>query len=175
MKLLASVFFAGFIASPINAENLTRAEKIHRPADAISAFVNGCIVSSPNRTQTEAVFQKFGLASYISNKPTGSFPAGWFLDDPTNRVRAEIQHHDTWCAVRIRGLWANRAGAAIQARLSQLGFKKTDLPSTVTPKRRSKAVINAIYKLRGVPYVVIAIQLTGRGGRITDLAIGKLR
>ena len=159
----------------------TRAEKAHRPADGINAFLTACLVKNGKAEKANEVFLSKNMTLFISNSPTGKFPAGRVIGNgppiPRAKGRPLSSGRILSCKVRIRAHWLAMADGPMVARLQAIGLRKVGPVPTIEPRSRMKVVhgqASGLYQGWGRSFLVIAAQTTQRGGRLTELEITEI-
>ncbi|MTI03062.1 hypothetical protein E1297_44360 [Roseibium sp. RKSG952] len=150
-----------------------------RPNDGVSAFVQACV--SPNATREDAlgIFDELNVSQWISDSPNAGFPRGEFVNQKYLRevgprgieghAYVRLKGYESYCAVRIRGSWLNKAQQPISDALSEGGFKYVENFAQAQEQDFQISKLSGVYQNRGRYFLLIAAQSAQRAGRITDL------
>lgn len=177
MRRIFLLAIAVWVILPIQHSALSAgsAEQAHRPADGISAFLEGCISTSGSKQRAEAAFTKYDLATGISNRPQGDFPAGRFHTYSSAETARTGKLNA--CQVRIRSLWLTSADSVVAHTLKAAGFTQVKgIPAK--EKQNGMRIENGssagFYSARGKTFFVQVAQVRQKAGRLTELSISQI-
>ncbi len=174
--------FLAACQSTLEGNSIAREQQ--RPDDGIEAFTSACIKTDATRESARRVFDNFNIFRTVRNSANGTFPGGEFIDQAYAKevgprgiehyLKSRLGEHESYCVVRIRGLWMNDAQQPISNALSEDGFKYVENFAQAQEQDFQISKLSGVYQNRGRYFLLIAAQSAQRAGRITDLEFYEL-